>query len=263
MLNFSLVLSNINRVELLTIEALRPLNEPYETALFHFFGGGLAFEEMLFALHSKNGSERSVVTPLQTEVEEAIRLVLLQIEVAYQELDGTESTVEFDVPDDLMLGGFFVDLLSEREFSKATPYCFTLTSGRQIGEIELICALMMIQIVQVTNYIQAQNAVAVGMLMWDLHRLDVEIDRILRDRDLSEEARERSRKLLQKRHRKTDEAKAAVCAEWASAPTAHPSAEKAGRHYSEWLETQGIRYEPRTVTRWIREHAKATGVKFR
>lgn len=81
-----------------------------------------------------------------------------------------------------------------------------------------------------------------------------------------EEARRKSehaKKLSRLRHRDRDDARQAVLTAWEQNPTAFPSAEKAGNHYADWLQSQGKSFEPRTVTGWIRSHAKDKGIKFR
>ena len=81
-----------------------------------------------------------------------------------------------------------------------------------------------------------------------------------------EEARRKSehaKKLSRLRHRDRDDARQAVLTAWEQNPTAFPSAEKAGNYYADWLQSQGKSFEPRTVTGWIRSHAKDKGIKFR
>jgi hypothetical protein len=73
----------------------------------------------------------------------------------------------------------------------------------------------------------------------------------------------KSEKLNIERHRKTNEAKNDVLSEWSKAPSDFPSAEKAGLHFYGWLKDQGRDYEPRTITGWIRAHAKESGIRFR
>lgn len=65
------------------------------------------------------------------------------------------------------------------------------------------------------------------------------------------------------RHESNHAAREKVLREWERDPSNFPSAEKAGRHFTEWLTKEGINYEPRTVTGWIRSHAKQIGVRFR
>ncbi|MEQ1741074.1 MAG: hypothetical protein ABL869_01010 [Candidatus Nitrotoga sp.] len=65
------------------------------------------------------------------------------------------------------------------------------------------------------------------------------------------------------RHRKTNEAKAKTIEEWEKDRSKFISAEKYGLHLADWLGTQGLQYEPRTVTGWIRAHAKQIGVALR
>lgn len=65
------------------------------------------------------------------------------------------------------------------------------------------------------------------------------------------------------RHQKTNEAKARAIQEWVKDPSKFPSAEKAGNHFADWLAEQGFRYEPRTVTAWIRTYARQEGIRIR
>jgi hypothetical protein len=80
-----------------------------------------------------------------------------------------------------------------------------------------------------------------------------------------EKMSQRSRELNAARHAKTNNAKEIVIREWEKTRNQFPSAEKAGQHYADWLVSEGhIRsIEPRTVTGWIRNHAKKVGVRFR
>lgn len=86
------------------------------------------------------------------------------------------------------------------------------------------------------------------------------------DQDKERAAKEKSdnsKKLNQIRHRKNYAAKNMVIDEWKKEPSAFPSAEKAGLHFADWLEAKGIKYEPRTVTTWIRDYAKQIGLRLR
>lgn len=74
---------------------------------------------------------------------------------------------------------------------------------------------------------------------------------------------EHAKKLSRLRHRDRDHARQAVLIAWEQNPAAFPSAEKAGNHFADWLQSQGKSFEPRTVTGWIRSHAKDKGIKFR
>jgi hypothetical protein len=73
----------------------------------------------------------------------------------------------------------------------------------------------------------------------------------------------RSKQLNTMRHAKTHDARELAVKDWEKAPYAFPSAEQAGGYYADWLETKGYKFTPRTVTGWIRIHAKEIGVKFR
>lgn len=75
----------------------------------------------------------------------------------------------------------------------------------------------------------------------------------------------RSERLNAARHEKTNAAKDLICREWDKDRNAFASAEKAGKHFADWLVAEGKlkSIEPRTVTAWIRSYAKDKGVKFR
>ena len=75
----------------------------------------------------------------------------------------------------------------------------------------------------------------------------------------------RAERLSMARHKDTHHARDLVCTEWAKNTDAFPSAEKAGIHYASWIVEAGHlkSIEPRTVTRWIREHAKLIGRRLR
>ena len=81
---------------------------------------------------------------------------------------------------------------------------------------------------------------------------------------------EQLKQLNEARHQKTNEAKTMVVEEFMKDRYKFPSAEKASIHLADWLGNQGIQnsatgqpYEPRTVARWIRDHARTTGFRFR
>ena len=75
----------------------------------------------------------------------------------------------------------------------------------------------------------------------------------------------RGERLSTARHKTTNAAKDLVCREWEKSKNAFASAEKAGIHFADWLISEGKlkSIEPRTVTKWIRDHAKEIGVRFR
>lgn len=74
---------------------------------------------------------------------------------------------------------------------------------------------------------------------------------------------EKSKKLNEIRHEKNYAAKKMVIDEWKKEPSAFPSAAKAGLHFADWLEAKGRKYEPSTVTTWIRDYAKEIGLRLR
>lgn len=85
----------------------------------------------------------------------------------------------------------------------------------------------------------------------------------LMKKETAEKRTSLARQLNEKKHAKRNQARALVCGEWDKNRSAFPSAEKAGGHYADWLELQGFEYEPRTVTNWIRDHAKKIGIRIR
>lgn len=75
---------------------------------------------------------------------------------------------------------------------------------------------------------------------------------------------ERAKELSRLRHGPRDAAKEEVLTDWVASRDAFPSAEKAGNHYVEWLVKRGhAKYEPRTVTSWIRAYAKENNIRLR
>ncbi len=65
------------------------------------------------------------------------------------------------------------------------------------------------------------------------------------------------------RHQSNHAARKKVESEWEKSPKKWPSAEKAGLFFADLLAKEGSVYEPRTVTGWIRAHAREIGVRFR
>ena len=104
----------------------------------------------------------------------------------------------------------------------------------------------------------AQNALLLSMTHDNYQRKDVE-----RDEEECKRRDERAKALSAARHVKTNQAKAIAVKEWEKNVTRFSSGEKAGKYFADWLLTQGFTFEPRTVTGWIRTHAKKIGVRFR
>ena len=84
---------------------------------------------------------------------------------------------------------------------------------------------------------------------------------------LEEEAKaqriQRSKENNQLRHQGNHEVRKTVLDLWEKNPTQFSSAEKAGAHYVEVLETRGITRGHRTVVEWIRARAKELNIRFR
>ena len=72
-----------------------------------------------------------------------------------------------------------------------------------------------------------------------------------------------SERLNIERHRVTNQAKAIAIEEWDRDRSKFPSAERAGLAISDLLQGKGFEFEPRTVTGWIRTHAKQVGQRLR
>ncbi|MHB0916661.1 MAG: hypothetical protein ACYC1G_02705 [Thiobacillus sp.] len=116
--------------------------------------------------------------------------------------------------------------------------------------------------------LKAMDAICHAEHLRHMERLEEKYATKLKANDLAEakHGEERSRRnkdLNDARHRKRNEAVEKAIREWEKDPSKYPSAEKAGLHLADWLTPQGFEYEPRTVTGWIRTHAKKIGVRFR
>lgn len=74
---------------------------------------------------------------------------------------------------------------------------------------------------------------------------------------------QRAKELGHLRHQKTYQAKNIVLPLWEANKSSFNSAEKAGLHYADWLDKEGFKYEPRTVTSWIRAYAKEKNIRLR
>ena len=65
------------------------------------------------------------------------------------------------------------------------------------------------------------------------------------------------------RHKGNREIKQFVIDQFAQDPRRFMSAEKAARHFVDVLQEKGVSREQRTVAEWIREYARANGIRFR
>jgi len=79
----------------------------------------------------------------------------------------------------------------------------------------------------------------------------------------SQRRSQRAKELGHLSHQKTYEAKNIVLPLWEANKSSFNSAEKAGLHYADWLAKEGFKYEPRTVTSWIRAYAKEKSIRLR
>lgn len=81
--------------------------------------------------------------------------------------------------------------------------------------------------------------------------------------ETQERRKEQSIKNNDIRHQTNRQIKKLVQDQFAQDPRRFNSAEKAARHFVDVLEKQGVSREQRTVATWIRETAKANGIRFR
>jgi hypothetical protein len=84
--------------------------------------------------------------------------------------------------------------------------------------------------------------------------------------DDKRQAKEKARQNGRLAHRDLDAHKALILEDWAKNPSVHRSADRAARYYADWLkEAHGIEktYEPRTISGWIRDYARANNIKLR
>lgn len=85
----------------------------------------------------------------------------------------------------------------------------------------------------------------------------------LQEQEEIQKRKERSAQLNKHRHQKNHQARTMVIEEWNKDRSRFSSASKAGNYFAESLLKQGIKYEPSTVTNWIREYATKNGIKLR
>lgn len=71
--------------------------------------------------------------------------------------------------------------------------------------------------------------------------------------------KQKSKSMNDKRHAKRNEARRLVTEDWNQNRC---SAAKAGIKYAPWLEKMGHRFEPGTITNWIRQYAEENGIKL-
>ena len=116
-----------------------------------------------------------------------------------------------------------------------------------------------------TCAIQAMEAVCYAEHLFTLKQFeDKQVQNLTNQKEQERTRRlESAIRLNISRHEKTNAAKAKVLHEWEKEPDQFPSAEKAGRFYADWLLEQDAIFEPRTVTGWIRSHARSIGIRFR
>jgi len=72
--------------------------------------------------------------------------------------------------------------------------------------------------------------------------------------------KQKSKSMNNRRHAKGNEARKLVTDDW---NRNRCSAAKAGVQYAQWLEEKGYKFEPDTITKWIRQYAKENGIKLR
>ena len=110
--------------------------------------------------------------------------------------------------------------------------------------------------------IQAMEAVSHAEHLYSMETSRTRAEAEFQQAEL-ERRRERSKALNAIRHRRTDTAKEMVITEWTKNRSNWPSAAQAGNDLADYLKTQSMKYEPRTVTGWILSHAKKMNIKLR
>jgi hypothetical protein len=84
--------------------------------------------------------------------------------------------------------------------------------------------------------------------------------------DYKDRQKEEARNNGRLAHKDLESHKALVLEDWEKDPSAHRSADRAAVFYVDWLkEVHGVQkdYQPRTVSKWIREHARTKGIRLR
>lgn len=94
-------------------------------------------------------------------------------------------------------------------------------------------------------------------------RISLALDSVERNWNSVEASIKKMTQLNVTRHKANHAARDRVVSEWEKAQATWPSAEKAGLYFADLLAKEGSTYQPRTVTGWIRAHAKKVGVRFR
>lgn len=206
--------------------------------------------EYIYACHKAAAFMLEVVAPDDARHEATLRLTTPK---GYADSEGWAYTL-FDSlsslyrPTELLQGTSFETPVSSQDVlnSMAILWFFDAASAHENDG----CAMNLL--------FEAANALTLsnGIFMWECSKEHQE-------EELKEMGSKRARSLNEARHRKTNEARARVIQDWAKDPARFPSAEKAGLHYTYWLARNDAVYEPRTVTGWIRSHAKRIGVRFR
>lgn len=113
--------------------------------------------------------------------------------------------------------------------------------------------------------LQAMDAVCFAEQLQEVKRIarDYSQKEVMQHEQARKQRSLRGQELNIARHQKTNEAKNQVIKEWEREPSKFASVEKAGLHFSDLLAKQGKSYEPRTVSKWIRDYAKTLGVRLR
>lgn len=111
--------------------------------------------------------------------------------------------------------------------------------------------------------VQATDSVCYAEQLIEINSLIEMLNQEAQERILAER-RERTKKASEGRHEDTYKIMQLILAEWERDPSAFPSAEKASKFFSNWLEINGYKsFEPRTIASWIRNYAKQKGIKLR
>lgn len=139
-----------------------------------------------------------------------------------------------------------------------------LIGDKTVSVRQIISAVAMLYCDMAAGFIDDADPVAALAASGPLHTL-IQLLESFDDRIVKQAGKAiKAAYLNDARHERNRETRKLACAEWDKDRTKYPSAEKAGRFISEQLESIGrTGCAPRTVTAWIRDHAKANGVKLR
>ena len=140
----------------------------------------------------------------------------------------------------------------------------TKNLGDKDGGIDAIlsAAILFCSDRSLVSYLRGQDDDAVHWFC-SARRISRSLDAVIKAWNDSGKASEKMTMLNLARHQQNCAARERVVSEWEKSPSTWSSAEKAGLYFADLLTREGVTYEPRTVTGWIRAHAKLKEIRFR